>query len=242
MPRALHWNGEFLSLRVGPSWNVLVWRGPNVLTIKIRQGRHYQSSHLLLERGFLGATKLVANPDGASLQVNVTEQPRVSIANGILRIASLDRVAPAPLEFSRTPVRQVVARIAERMDKRYLIAPKVVGRVSGCFEGAQHPLACALSPLRLTTRESPHFVAIGTRAQLKLLDLQLLERAFLGNFGFQEVLLEKADARKVMHFLERRYPAVLFNLNWPRNGFYLSGSRTDVLQIKSEVPNLDRAR
>jgi type II secretory pathway component GspD/PulD (secretin) len=56
----------------------------------------------------------------------------------------------------------------------------------------------------------------------------------------QEILLEKAPAAKVIGFLEGQYKDVLFTPHPTMNGFYATGSKKDVLQIKSEVPNLDK--
>lgn len=56
----------------------------------------------------------------------------------------------------------------------------------------------------------------------------------------QEILLEKAPAAKVMEFLQGQYKNVQFTAHPTMNGFYVYGTRKDVLQIKSEVPNLDR--
>jgi type II secretory pathway component GspD/PulD (secretin) len=56
----------------------------------------------------------------------------------------------------------------------------------------------------------------------------------------QEILLEKAPAAKVIGFLEGQYKDVSFTPHPTMNGFYVVGSKKDVLQIKSEVPNLDK--
>lgn len=56
----------------------------------------------------------------------------------------------------------------------------------------------------------------------------------------QEILLEKAPAAKVMEFLQGQYKNVQFTAHPTMNGFYVYGLRKDVLQIKAEVPNLDR--
>lgn len=59
-------------------------------------------------------------------------------------------------------------------------------------------------------------------------------------FVRQEILLEKAPAVKVMEFLAGQYKNVQFTPHPTMNGFYVYGSRKDVLAIKAEVPNLDR--
>lgn len=56
----------------------------------------------------------------------------------------------------------------------------------------------------------------------------------------QEILLEHADASVVMRFLQRQYLDVQFTRHPTLNGFYIWGSRDDVVRIKAEVPNLDR--
>jgi len=56
----------------------------------------------------------------------------------------------------------------------------------------------------------------------------------------QEILLEKAPAAKVISFLEGQYKHVKFTPHPTMNGFYVLGSRKDVLQIKSEIGNLDK--
>jgi type II secretory pathway component GspD/PulD (secretin) len=57
----------------------------------------------------------------------------------------------------------------------------------------------------------------------------------------QEILLEKAPAAKVMSFLESQYKGVRFTPHPTMNGFYITGSKRDILDIKSNIPNLDRA-
>jgi type II secretory pathway component GspD/PulD (secretin) len=56
----------------------------------------------------------------------------------------------------------------------------------------------------------------------------------------QEMLLEKAPAAKVMEFLQGQYKNVEFTPHPTMNGFYAYGSKEDILQIKRELPNLDR--
>jgi len=56
-----------------------------------------------------------------------------------------------------------------------------------------------------------------------------------------EFLLEAAPAAKVMTFLEAEYANVEFSKHPTMNGFYAQGSREDLLQIKRELSNLDRA-
>ncbi len=57
----------------------------------------------------------------------------------------------------------------------------------------------------------------------------------------QEILLEHASAAKVMGFLRGQYRDVDFLPHPTMNGFYVVGGRSDILQIKRDVPNLDRA-
>lgn len=56
----------------------------------------------------------------------------------------------------------------------------------------------------------------------------------------QEILLERAPMAPVIEFLQGQYKNVQFTPHPTRNGFYVYGARKDVLQIRSEVPNLDR--
>jgi type II secretory pathway component HofQ len=55
-----------------------------------------------------------------------------------------------------------------------------------------------------------------------------------------EYLLEEAPSAKVVDFLKDEYSRVKFTPHPTMNGFYASGSRDDLLQIKRELANLDR--
>jgi len=56
----------------------------------------------------------------------------------------------------------------------------------------------------------------------------------------QEILLESVPASRVIPLLEYLYPEVSFEELPTMNGFYLTGSRESILQIKDHIPNLDR--
>ncbi len=55
-----------------------------------------------------------------------------------------------------------------------------------------------------------------------------------------EFLLEKARAAKVILLLEPQFKNVKFTLHPALNGFHASGSRRDLLKIRSLVPSLDK--
>lgn len=57
----------------------------------------------------------------------------------------------------------------------------------------------------------------------------------------QEVLLENAPADPVIQLLQPRYTKVRFTRHPTMNGFYLNGPESEVLQIRSQVPALDRS-
>jgi len=56
----------------------------------------------------------------------------------------------------------------------------------------------------------------------------------------QEVLLEVDDAQRLLPLLEYSYPQVKLEAHPTMNGFYPTGPRDSILQIKNDVPNLDR--
>lgn len=56
----------------------------------------------------------------------------------------------------------------------------------------------------------------------------------------QEVLLEVVEARRILPLLEYSYPHVKLEAHPTMNGFYPTGPRDSILQIKNDIPNLDR--
>lgn len=74
------------------------------------------------------------------------------------------------------------------------------------------------------------------RACLLVLLLQLPALAWTP----QEILLEKAPAATVMRILAERYPTVKFTMHPTMNGFYVHGTRKDIMAIKADVPGLDQ--
>lgn len=58
--------------------------------------------------------------------------------------------------------------------------------------------------------------------------------------GRQEILLERAEASRVVPLLEFRYPEVDFIIHPTMNGFYAMGSPKNVLALKNDVPGLDQ--
>ncbi|MBN9417113.1 MAG: hypothetical protein J0I12_16840 [Candidatus Eremiobacteraeota bacterium] len=55
----------------------------------------------------------------------------------------------------------------------------------------------------------------------------------------QEILLEYAPAAEVMAALQARYKDAKFIPHPTLNGFYVTGNRGEILQMKSDVPKLD---
>jgi hypothetical protein len=56
----------------------------------------------------------------------------------------------------------------------------------------------------------------------------------------QEVLLEVIEAERILPLLEYSYPHVKLEAHPTMNGFYPTGPRDRILQIKNDIPNLDR--
>ncbi len=54
-----------------------------------------------------------------------------------------------------------------------------------------------------------------------------------------EVLLEFAPADQVLQLLVPQFPDVVFTPHPTMNGFYLRGTRKEILAIKALVPDLD---
>ena len=57
--------------------------------------------------------------------------------------------------------------------------------------------------------------------------------------SYPEIFLEHAPAAQVIAILKERYKNVRFIPHPTRNSFYVVGRRSDILQIKSDVPHLD---
>ena len=55
----------------------------------------------------------------------------------------------------------------------------------------------------------------------------------------QEILLEKAPAAKLISYFEHRFQNVKFSPHPTMNGFYATGSKRDILSIKTQISSLD---
>ncbi|MGE0491806.1 MAG: secretin N-terminal domain-containing protein [Vulcanimicrobiota bacterium] len=173
-----------------------------------------------------------------------------------LRPRRAPKKAPAPkqrlvtLDFVNADLVYVIKVLAKEMNRNVFVGPTVDGSVTVTLKNVPVEGALALI-LKMQENEYDYKVLKNTivvAAPEKLseipddiLDDSKVKEPLLPEFTIrQEILLEKAPAAKVMEFLEGQYDRVKFTAHPTMNGFYVVGSREDVLQIKREVPNLDR--
>jgi type II secretory pathway component GspD/PulD (secretin) len=158
------------------------------------------------------------------------------------------------LDFVNADLVFVIKVLAREMGRNIYIAPGVDGSVTVTLKSVPVEGALALI-LKMQENEyqykmvGSNTLVVGPPEKLNTIPTDILgspaamgadkRHAPRGSIR-QEVLLEKAPAAKVIGFLEGQYKNVVFTPHPTMNGFYVLGSRADVLQIKSEVPNLDR--
>ena len=97
------------------------------------------------------------------------------------------------------------------------------------------------SPVGPELREAISSAAGSLRASLPP-PLRRPRRPRIGGGCRKEVLLERAEASRVVPLLEYRYPEVDFIMHPTMNGFYTIGSRNNVLALKNDVPGLDQLK
>jgi type IV pilus assembly protein PilQ len=158
------------------------------------------------------------------------------------------------LDFVNADLVYVIKVLAKEMNRNVYVGPGVEGSVTVTLKSVPVEGALALI-LKMQENEfdykvvEPNTIIVAPKEKLGTIPDDILQKGPIGGANAnqvpkdairQEVLLEKAPAAKVISFLESQYKHVKFTPHPTMNGFYVLGSRKDVLQIKSEIGNLDR--
>lgn len=155
------------------------------------------------------------------------------------------------LDFVNADLVYVIKVLAKEMGKNVYVGPGVEGSVTVTLKKVPVEGALALI-LKMQENEfayklvEPNTIVVAPPEKLNsIADTIMIDNSRLGptlpkNPIRQEILLENAQSAKVMSFLESQYKNVKFQAHPTVNGFYATGSKEDVLQIKREIPNLDK--
>lgn len=173
-----------------------------------------------------------------------------------LRARRAPKRPPAPkqrlvtLDFVNADLVYVLKVLAKEMNRNIFVGPTVEGSVTVTLKNVPVEGAMALI-LKMQENEYDYKVVKTTvivaspdkLAQIPddILDDDNIKEAVVPEDAIrQEFVLEKAPAAKVMDFLSGQYDRVKFINHPTMNGFYAVGAKNDILQIKRELPNLDR--
>jgi len=185
--------------------------------------------------------------------------PRMQALTGAgQQTSALRRAAPrrrpspvklVTLDFVNADLVYVIKVLAKEMNRNVYIGPGVEGSVTVTLKSV--PVDGALALILKMQENDIAYKLVGYNTlivaapeKVNQIEEDILGKQFApktpANSVRQEILLEKAPAAKVIGFLQGQYKNVEFVPHPTMNGFYAVGSRSDVLQIKNEVPNLDR--
>lgn len=153
------------------------------------------------------------------------------------------------LDFVNADLVYVIKILAKEMNRNVYIGPGVEGAVTVTLKSV--PVDGALALILKMQENDIGYKLVGYNtlivadpAKIATIEDDILGKQFAPtrpkDAVRQEVILEKAPAAKVISFLQGQYKDVEFIPHPTLNGFYAVGSRSDVLSIKSDVPNLDR--
>jgi type IV pilus assembly protein PilQ len=153
------------------------------------------------------------------------------------------------LDFVNADLVYVIKVLAKEMGRNIYIGPGVDGSVTVTLRSVPVEGALALI-LRMQENEyayklvGSNTLIVATPEKLNAIPDDIMGQQVAprvpANAIRQEILLENAPAAKVISFLEGQYKNVQFTPHPTMNGFYVLGERRDVLQIKSEIPNLEK--
>jgi len=153
------------------------------------------------------------------------------------------------LDFVNADLVYVIKILAKEMGRNVYIGPGVEGSVTVTLKSVPVDGALALI-LKMQENDIGYkLINYNTLIVAAPEKINQIEEDILGkNFApkrmvdgvRQEIILEKAPAAKVISFLQGQYKNVEFIPHPTMNGFYVRGSKADVLSIRSEVPNLDK--
>lgn len=159
------------------------------------------------------------------------------------------RVPTVSLSVHDEEVVQVVKTLAKAMGRNVFVGPTVDGQIT--LELKDVPAPEALDrvlgelPGEYGYKMRGSTLIVAAREKLAELSDDLFDRPPRGCFGNhpgpirQEILLERTPAARVITQLFPQYPNVKFTPHPTMNGFYVDGSREDVLAVKRAVRALD---
>ncbi|MCW5871376.1 MAG: hypothetical protein KIS61_29245 [Candidatus Eremiobacteraeota bacterium] len=160
-----------------------------------------------------------------------------------------DKQLLANYDFDGVDAIEVIKLLAKDMGRNVYIGPGVEGTVTAKFE-AVTPLAALEKILKkqrnvICCKQIGHnTLVVAAPVKIGHIEDEIMGKSFnpkpKGTAIRQEFLLEYAPANKVMGFLQGQYKEVEFIPHPTMNGFYAVGKRSDILQIKNDVPQLDR--
>ncbi len=153
------------------------------------------------------------------------------------------------VDFDEVELVEALRVVAKAMDRHIFVGPGVSGTVTlklqdvppgkvlrRLLRGRTVPLdyrvfattVVVAQPVALRRLDDPHWEATQ--------QARIPEKAIR-----QEFVLEFAPSDKVRKFFDRQYDEVWFFPHPSMNGFIAVGSKTDILQIKRELPRIDKA-
>ena len=152
------------------------------------------------------------------------------------------------LSFKNTDVVEALQAVAREIGRTPYIVQTVQGTVS--IEIVDLPAEEAFRQI-LATQETKHAVGLKGRQSLIVATPEDLAhvcqdpwvpRAYTIGPVRIECLLKEASFATIINLLEDEFPNVEFSPHPQANGFFARGSKEDLLKIKAELPDLDRAR
>ena len=156
------------------------------------------------------------------------------------------------LDFVNADLVYVLKVLAKEMNRNIYVGPTVAGSVTVTLKNV--PVEGAMA-LILQMQESEYdYKMVGSNTIVvaapeklaevsdSILDPNELAKEYTPSADDirMEYLLEEASSAKVTDFLKDEYPRVRFTPHPTMNGFFATGSKEDLLQIKRELANLDR--
>lgn len=153
------------------------------------------------------------------------------------------------LDFVNADLVYVLKVLAKEMNRNIYVGPTVAGSVTVTLKNVPVEGAMALI-LQMQENEydykvvGSNTIVVAPPEKLAAIEADILgkikEAQLPADSVRMEYLLEEAPAPKVLDFLKNEYSRVKFTPHPTMNGFFANGSKEDLLQIKRELPNLDR--
>ncbi len=192
------------------------------------------------------------NAHTVRLQVSTLHHPIYQITpnpHGLTLALSSHRPRPGGhrinLDLVDADLIQVVKVLAKEMHRDLYIGCGVEGRVSLSLRDVA-PEAALDMTLKMSKTSykltSDHLIIVAAPEKLDQIDEDILRYSCLHKISDQmrcEILCEYTPAAKIIGFLQTQFKNVEFIPHPTMNGFYVVGSRADILAIKNDVPNLD---